>query len=434
MSNRRFIPEPRLLDSPVDRPLPSPYDGEPARTSEVPGRARLVVIGTGVHGVCLGAHLWHGGMLVDTVLLDAEERPLDAFEHRVRSVHQRVLRSPYEHHVGAENHGDCDMLEFARAHWRYLTSTERDEIRMAQSGQRSVVPLDVFMAHARHVVSIHDLGSRRWRTSVREVEWLGPRRLLVHHARGRIEAEAVVWATGEEVRPVPADWTDHAAPPDPGSLWRLGDTLEVYDSPSVVIGAGLTAAHVVWWLRRHGAPVTWIMRGAERYQCSDVDARYFRPEGRARFARCPRERRVDLLGEQRRASIMFEFRPALRAWEEEGSLRVLRHTPVRRIAGRDGGGVTVDVGPGQPSCGPFASVYLALGLSTALTPSLTGCSIESWYGRPVLADETLEVRGASGAFATGPLAALSVGPASRNVDGARIAAQRIVACLAERWR
>jgi hypothetical protein len=51
---------------------------------------------------------------------------------------------------------------------------------------------------------------------------------------------------------------------------------------------------------------------------------------------------------------------------------------------------------------------------------------------PVLDDETLEVVDAPNVFAAGALASLSLGPAARNVGGARLAAERIVPAIAER--
>ena len=52
----------------------------------------------------------------------------------------------YQHHPGVEGFRDCELLDFARLHWSRLTAVERREVRMAQAGHRSVVPVAVFIA------------------------------------------------------------------------------------------------------------------------------------------------------------------------------------------------------------------------------------------------------------------------------------------------
>src|SRR5262249_46902794 len=155
---------PELLESPVGRRLDRPDESlttPPA--GEVPTRARLVVVGGGLAAMAVLSQLWHDIGLDDVVVLDESGSLGTRFLDRVGRLRQRVLRSPYEHHIGAHNGRDCEMLDFARTQWRHLTETERGQIRLAMSTQRSVVPLDVFAAYLAHVDANHQLSRRVWR-------------------------------------------------------------------------------------------------------------------------------------------------------------------------------------------------------------------------------------------------------------------------------
>lgn len=111
-----------------------------------------MIVGAGPAGIAVASALWHHGVH-DVVLVDRVGRPAARFFGRIDLLGQRVLRSPYEHHPGTEGFRDCELLDFARLHWSQLTRTERREIRMAQAGHRSVVPVDVFEAFCDHLVS-----------------------------------------------------------------------------------------------------------------------------------------------------------------------------------------------------------------------------------------------------------------------------------------
>lgn len=408
-----FLPAPELLDSPLGRPFPAVLAGSPA-TAMTPDRVRVAVVGAGPAGLALASHLWHAlGDLSEVALLDPHPRPAARFLDRIAALRQRVLRSPYEHHLGAHNSRDCELLDFARSHWRLLTGTERNEVRMAMSGQRSVVPRDVFEAYTRHVVSCHGVAARCWPATVERVEPEGGR-WRVRHRAGSLLADAVVLAVGERSRPVPEQW-------------RADDRVQPWDVPLgagrrvAVVGSGLSAAHVLATVCAAGGQAVWIQRGTERYQCADVNARFFRPEGRSGFAGLPAERRLALLRRHRRPSMMYEFRPLLRHWEAEGCLLVYRQRTLVEV--RAGRSLSLLLDGGTWVRG-VDRLVAALGTEPAGLPvapreqPLVG-------GFPVPRDDTLELPGPPGLFVTGVHASLALGPAARNIDGMRVAAARI---------
>ncbi|HEV7657263.1 MAG TPA: FAD-dependent oxidoreductase [Mycobacteriales bacterium] len=417
-----FVPDPVLLSSPRRRPFPGP-DPRP-RTGPPPATADVVVVGSGPAGLSVASALWHRDVR-DVVLLDPADRPCGQFLDRVDGLDQRVLRSPYQHHPGVEGYRDCELLDFARLHWSRLTAVERREIRMAQAGHRSVVPVDVFEAFCRHVADVHHVTERTWRTTALAVE-PADGSVVVRTAAGPVEARCVVLALGERTRPAPAGWGARTLP----GVYRWDEPAPATGSVAVV-GAGLTAAHLLAAALDAGREAHWVLReDAERYQCSDVNAAFFRAEGRARFgAEVSWADRGALMRRHRRASIMFEFRPLLTAAEASGQLRVHRGRTVDGLA--DGPAVLLAGGDRVAA----DSVVLALGtvpsIGTGLLPDGAVGARDGW---PDLDEPTLSYRRAPAVFAVGAAAAMVLGPAARNIDGHRVATARVAGAIAARVR
>jgi 2-polyprenyl-6-methoxyphenol hydroxylase-like FAD-dependent oxidoreductase len=422
-----FIPDPRLLGSPRHRPWPAgPASGTCPPTASLPERADVVIVGSGPAGLAMATALWHRGVR-DAVLVDRSGRPCRRFFDRIDLLDQRVLRSPYEHHPGAEGYRDCELLDFARLHWSLLTTIERREIRMAQAGHRSVVPVDVFQAYCRHVAATHQVRGRTWRAAVRELI-PGADAVLVKAGDAELTARYVVLCTGEERREAPA-------------AWRAGEGCSYWDEPVpdgperiVIVGAGLTAAHLIANALRDGRRVAWVFREkAERYQCSDVNAAFFRAEGRARFDGVPWQDRRRLMSAQRRASVMFEFRPLLQRAEATGQLSVHRGRTVTGIAAGPGGTACLRLADGGQIRADH--VVLALGTTPSAAPPLLPRTIAGTRdGWPSLDARTLAYRRAPRVFAVGAAAGMVLGPAARNIDGHRVATGRVAAAVARGLR
>lgn len=376
------------------------------------------MIGAGPAGLAVTSALWHLGIR-DVVVLDDASRPCARFFDRVDTLRQRVLRSPYEHHPGVEGYRDCELLDFARLHWAYLTSAERREVRMAQSGHRSVVPIDVFEAYCGHIAELHDVPRHLWQARVDSVRPYASA-VDVHTAGGdTVTAEHVVLALGEQRRTVP--WGSDLPP----GVRYWDEPVPPGDGRVVVVGAGLTAAHVIHNALRAGRQVDWVFRSdAERYQCADVDAKFFRAEGRARFDGKSWQDRLALLEACRKPSVMFEFQPLLLAAEADGRLRVHRGSQVTDLSDhrvRLGGGTDITA----------ESIVLALGTTiddgAQLLPAGAVGARDGW---PELNPQTLAYARAPRVFAVGGAATMVLGPAARNIDGHRVATARVATAIA----
>ncbi|SFW72410.1 FAD/NAD(P)-binding protein [Amycolatopsis australiensis] len=422
-----FVPEPHLLDSPRGREWPRlPAPPSPTRAASPAPGADVVIVGAGPAGLAVASALWHHGV-TDVAVVDRTGRPCGRFFDRIDRLGQRVLRSPYEHHPGVEGFRDCELLDFARLHWDRLTPTERREIRMSQAGHRSVVPVDVFDAYCAHLVATHHVGEKTWQAAVREVE-PEPGAVTVRTERFSVAARHVVLCLGEERRPAPESWWGGGRPPSGVSYWD--EPVPRGGGRQIVVGAGLTAAHLIGNALAAGREVHWVIREpGERFQCADVNSAFFRPEGRARFDRVGWGERLRLMGQFRRASIMFEFRPMLERAEAEGRLVVHRGETVTRVSG----GARVHLAGGRVLGGDLA--VLALGTTPSigtglLPPELVG-ERDGW---PSLDERTLAYEREPRVSVVGAAAGMALGPAARNIDGHRVATARVAAAIAAQLR
>ncbi|MEV7549471.1 FAD-dependent oxidoreductase [Amycolatopsis sp. NPDC089917] len=421
-----FVPEPHLLESPRGREWPVLPATRAAATPEPPAGADVVIVGAGPAGLAVASALWHHGVR-DIVVVDRDGRPCGRFFDRVDLLGQRVLRSPYEHHPGVEGYRDCELLDFARLHWSVLTPVERREIRMAQAGHRSVVPVDVFEAYCRHLAASHHVTERTWRGSVREVLPTADA-VTVRADRFSVTARHAVLCLGEERRSAPDTWWGGGYPPRGVSYWD--EPVPAEGKRLAVVGAGLTAAHLISTGLAQGREVHWVVRETgERYQCADVNSSFFRPEGRARFDGVSWSDRLELMGRFRRASIMFEFRPLLEAAEAEGRLIVHRGKAITKVTPgvglhlEDGSRVSAD------------HVVLALGTTPSIGDGLMPDeAVLDRGGWPTLDERTFAYAGAPRVFAVGAAAGMALGPAARNIDGHRVATARVAATVAENLR
>jgi len=428
-----FVPGPHLLDSPRGRDWPaypafgaSHPPGQPP--GQPPGAADVVIVGAGPAGLAVASALWHLGVH-DIVLLDRASGPCGRFLERIDMLDQRVLRSPYQHHPGVEGYRDCELLDFARLHWVRLIAAERHEIRMAQAGHRSVVPVDVFEAYCRHIATTHQVYDRTWRATVRGLS-CGPDAVTVRTDRFELRAAFAVLCLGEERAPAPAGWWPGEAVPPGVSYWD--DPVPAGTGSVVVVGAGLTAAHLLTNAIKAGQRVHWVLREAqERYQCSDVNAAFFRAEGRACFDGVPWADRLAVMRRERRASVMFEFRPLLRAAEADGRLTVHRGRAVCGVTPLAGGRAAVRLAGGGEVAGDRVLLALGTTLSTGagLLPDHLVGDRDGW---PDLDERTLCYRHAPRVFAVGAAAGMVLGPAARNIDGHRVATARVAGSIAAR--
>lgn len=429
--------DPRLLSSQSGRFVGVPGFGSPPSTRVVnpSSEVDVLIVGGGIHGVAIACQLQR--VRSDScrlLIVEPSSTLLYQFSAATTALDQRVMRSPYEHQLAPD--GALQLIDFARLHFDLLSEPERRQVLLGLSGQRSIVPTDVFMAHCIHIARVHSLHENSLRAKVsvlRHHQYRGRSSWLARLESGdEISARAIILATGSTLK-------SSGRPLCPQSCGTGILTYSAYANNVriergkrlLIVGGGMSAGHWILRAGRLGCEIVWSVRSKPRFQCADFPTRYFRTEGIADFTAMSTARRRECLIDAIRGSLMLEFLPVIRSLRRCGQLRVLAgepqtHTINEMVRGRIAG---LPVGDGS-IFRPDIVIY-----ATGFTPEcrLLHSLAELEYNYyPVLKDSTLEASGLPNLFVSGSLAAMSLGPAARNVDGARHAALRIIPALLRR--
>jgi glycine/D-amino acid oxidase-like deaminating enzyme len=386
-----------------------------------------LIVGGGVHGTCVSrALVEEGGVRPDRVaVLDPHEEPLRRWEECTAATGMEFLRSPGVHHLAAE---PMDLYRFARR------LPEGREARFRGATGRPALAL--FRAHARQ--EIRRVGLERLRLRGR-AERLTVRRgggLRVESPRGTLEARRVVLALGAGEQPLWPGWAT-ALRAEGGRIHHVFEpgfrrgALEPWRH-AVVVGGGVSAVQTALALaRRQAGGVTILARHELRIHPYDTDPCWMGPKCmHDQWEPVGPVRRREILRQVRhRGSVPPDVERELRRREARGELVLLQGEVT--AARRDGeawmalerdrargtleGDLVVLATGFDPRCpgGAWLEAAVAeLGLPCA------PC------GYP-LPDRGL--RWHPGLWVTGPLAELELGPAARNILGARLATRRLLA-------
>jgi hypothetical protein len=383
----------------------------------------VAIVGAGVHACVVAVRLLHEwpALRATLRLVDPSGRCLDDWARRARGQGMDAMRSSGAHHLDV---AATSLLDYARAHGR--------EAELAPPYARPSLAL--FMDHSRWVIECARLEALVTPTTVVDVErTTGGYRL--HGADGTtIRARTLVLAPGLSGHERVPAWVRELARDAPDAVAHV----ESLDLPAeavagehvLVIGGGLSAATLANAAVVRGAAVTLASRHPLEARLFDADPGWVGPKYLSLFQREPDpDARVRMIRRARgRGSVTPELLASVRHHEREGRLRVLEGREVRaaRYRARDRA-ITVRFDDGGTldahrawSCTGFAPDVRRLEWLGALRGA-AHCD-----GRP-LVGSTLEL--APDCFVTGWLAELWVGPAARNISGARHAARVIVETL-----
>lgn len=382
-----------------------------------------LIIGGGVHGTYLSSMLASRlGTDADRIrVLDPEPEPLARWYRCAHNTGMEFLRSPGVHCLGDHPFA---LHDYARE--------ERGRRLARFTGPYGNQPsLELFRAHVDSIVHERSLGALRLRGWARR---LTPSRgaVRVETDDGVLLARRVVLAIGS-TRPAWPPWATElrAAGARVGHIFDRDfcrGTLAPW-TRAIVVGGGISAAQTALALEaeRPGA-VTLLTRHELREQDFDAHPCWF-AGCLPLFARLSEldRRRALIARERNRGSVPPAIARELRHRVDEGRVvvRVAAVRHVEHLAGRtrldlgEGGTIEADLvvlatgfDPARPGGGWLDRVVHELRLPRA------DC------GYPVV-DGALHW--GSGIHVMGPLAELEVGPAARNIIGARLAAERIAA-------
>ena len=381
---------------------------------------KLAIVGAGLQGIALAARARHLGFSEqDLVIIDPCPRFADRFTRRTDNIGQYAMRSPITHHVAPAE--DASLADYARSAGRCLDASEHRQLDIARTGDYGLVARDVFLSHTAHVVAAHRLAasSMRMRVSTIHSDDAGGWFLADPTRTHRVQAQTVILALGQRVN-LPR-WAQEQSAVVSALTAPLGAYLGRVRRCVCVVGSGNTAAHVVAHALMRGIPVLWCVRRGIRVRCSDIAQRYVRTEGLAAFVRTSLQERSVLLADQWRGSAMVEHLGLIRTGASRGLLRVREGVEISEVLPTPLG---AKVALNDGTCEAADIVVNATGLVPEALPEIVP-SPPRQGAFPCLSDASLESVGCPGIYIAGPQAAMSLGPASKNIDGARVAAERI---------
>lgn len=387
-----------------------------------------LVIGGGVHGTYF-SHVLTGpcGFERDRVrVLDRNPEPLQEWFRRSRATCMDFLRSPGVHHIDVE---PFSLLQFSRG----PSSPPSAEL----FGMYKLPSVCLFEAHARATIQRRRSHELRLRGEATGIERL-PSGWRVETPEGALHTRRILLAVGPPSR---VNWPDWALDAKANGA-RLEHVFELDRRPepctsggTLVVGSGCTAAHLVLALARESqGPVTWACGEPLRHAEYDSDPGWLGPKHLSGFGEVlSLERRREWIREARKpGTIPARLLHPLQGALHRGRVR-LAPGAIQSARALAGGRVEVNGPEGLPE-GGVDRVLLATGFERrrpggawlerterALGLPLAPC------GYPRLAP-TLEWD--RGLLVAGELAELEVGPAARNIGGARLVAERLV----RHWR
>jgi hypothetical protein len=414
-----------------------------------------LIVGGGPHGFHLAVRLLAAGVDPNTArILDPHPGPLERWRSYTGNTGMFHLRSPQVHNLGTE---PLALESLANSHGFRAIRRDAREPEFIPPYERPSLAL--FEHHARRLVEEWGL-ARLWirgRAVSLDRGRVGYRVALA--TGNRLQARNVVLALGSGDHLHRPDWARGFDPGDPSAplhhVFDPGFRRDALDPSEdvVVVGAGNSAAQLALALARANPDrrITLLSPHSLRQADFESDPGWLGPLRLTEFdaESCPVRRRSMIDEARQRGTLATDVMQALTGALRAGSItHTLAHVESARRES-PGNRVELTVRPleldeetyhrtgeivARPSDAPVPLVANRVVLGTGFELGRPGGELVDRAidalklplapdGFPVL---DRHLRWCPGLFATGPLAELMVGPASRNLSGARMAALRIL--------
>ena len=385
----------------------------------------LVVVGAGPQALSLCCLLlqkrprWRRHLRI----IDPSGRWLSSWQRQMQRFEIPCLRSPAPHHP----HPNPNALR--------SYAQERRRSRELE-GAYGLPHTGLFSEFCQSVVEEFQVAGQVQAVSLEEIHLGagGPGSLhLILSDGSLIQARRLVIATGAG-EPVLPNWVQRIARPYPKGALQHSQTInlaayrELQGQHILIIGGGLTSAHLALGAIKRGARVSLLCRRKLRSKLFDTDPGWLGPKYLKVFQSepCWRRRRQQVLAARDGGSITPQLTIALQRGRQQGSLQTYENCQVRQALWSTGQwSILCDEGRSLL----VDRIWLATGhnLGVSLQPLLRQLHkqqqielVDDW---PVLSND-LRWPGTN-VHLMGGLAALRLGPTARNLFGGREAARLI---------
>ncbi|GEN86208.1 FAD/NAD(P)-binding protein [Oceanobacillus sojae] len=381
---------------------------------------KWVVIGGGIQGSCVASRLLEEKKAErkDLLIIDSHKQPLERWRTVTDKIEMEYLRSPLVHHL----HTDPYSLKKYSSVNNYASGFK---------GRYQRPRLDMFNQHCLDLLEETGVMECWLQGEVNGLKWT-ERGWKVGIKDGRcFFSERVVLAMGVNHTPHYPSWAEKYR--DNKALEhifemnsRLPDTGDV-----IVIGGGMTAGHLAYALTQKESihSVTMVKRHPLRIHHFDSDPGWLGPKYLNKYHKLTsyKERRKTIQKARNRGSITRDLYLKLLKQERLGRLDI--HTGCIEDIREDTDGKMQLFMENQEKL-KESSIMLATGPAIAMPGKEWLDPIIKQMGLPCapcgfpVVPKSLEWK--NGLFVAGALAELEIGPVSRNIAGARKAAERIL--------
>lgn len=370
------------------------------------------IIGGGIHGIHLAARLIDGGLDRGQLRIISADPPMQGWIWRAEACGMDYLRSGLDAHIDT---GGGSLRSFAKK------AGKQDDIDLW--GRPSI---NLFNLHCQSIIQRLNLPITQARASWIVIDKTG---WNITTASGIIQAKNVVVATGQGEPEIPAGMEayPHIFSPAIGRITGEG--------PIAIIGGGMTAAHMALALRRAHPKtrIAMVLRHNTRISDLDFDPEWTTAKRIQAFAELPPAERQEKLPSLRYRGSMTSI---LHAKLKDAGIKIMENTsieipklcphckkPTEAPQEMDllkfstgevwGGKPQVILATGYRAPAPM--IPIALTKKHAPLPVHEGAPLPN-----------ARLRWAKGLYLMGAHAEMVLGPAARNIMGARLAAERIL--------
>ncbi|WP_173917184.1 FAD/NAD(P)-binding protein [Halobacillus sp. Marseille-Q1614] len=384
-----------------------------------------VIIGGGIHGCTIAAHLLHSSKVKtkDLLIIDPFHKPIEKWKRMTGRVGMEYLRSPSVHHLHPDPYS---LKSFAQSH----------DYAGGFKGYYKRPRLDMFNDHCDQLFKGVELSDCWENDRAVSLTRQGEQWKISTASHREIVSKQVVLALGVNDQPHYPDWAKplhKKAPHLIGHIFSEQD-MKAFDAskPPAIVGAGITAVHLaIKCSLESSSPVSIIKRHPFRIEDFDSDPGWLGPKYLSSFNRVSsyEKRRTIIQKARNRGSVTQSIYSLLKRLEAQEKIKIITaDIESARVCNEK-----INLKLEKKGELLAESLLLATGAASCLPgKELLEQTIQEHRlpcapcGFPII---NKQLEWTAGLFTAGALAELEIGPAARNIAGARKAAQRIVQAI-----